>query len=85
MSDIKNIAEYLKSEEKEIRLYHKNGKIALGYFKRSNGYWYENTYDENGNRLTLKNSNGVQRCFNVKELTIEEIQKELGYKVKIVE
>jgi len=127
MSDIKNIADYLKSEEKTIKLYHKNGKLSLWYFKysdgywyeitydengnaitfknsngywyehtydengkeltyrNSNGYWHESTYDENGNDLTYKNSNGYERGFDCKELTIEEIQKELGYKIKIVE
>ena len=122
-----NIAEYLKSEEKEIKLYHKNGKVAVWYYKNSNGYWTERTYDSNGNELTYKNSNGfwserthdsngneltfkdsngywcestydsngneltyknsdgVTRGFDAKELTVEEIQKELGYKIKIVE
>lgn len=80
-----NIAEYLKSEKREIKLYHGNGKVALLYYKNSNGYWNETTYDSNGNELTYKNSNGVTRGFSIKELTIEEIQKELGYKIKIVE
>ena len=122
-----NIAEYLKSQKREIKLYHRNGKVALYYFNNSDGYWNETTYDSNGNELTYKNSdgywnettydsngneltyknsygfweertfdsngnqltykdsNGFTRAFSIKELTIKEIQKELGYKIKIVE
>lgn len=53
-----NIAEYLGSEEKEIKLYHENGELALWYFKNSDGYWIERTYDKNGNKSTFKDLNG---------------------------
>jgi len=53
---MKNIKEYLKSDDKEIRLYHKNGKMSIRYLEVSNGDWMEYTYDDNGNRLTYKNS-----------------------------
>ena len=55
---MKNIKEYLKSEDKEIRLYHKNGKMSITYLEASDGHWIEHTYDNNGNRLTYKNSRG---------------------------
>lgn len=95
-----NIAEYLKSEEKDIKLYHDNGEVALSYCKNSDGFWNwsERTYDKNGNRKTYKNSNGfscehitykdsngVFEDYTVKEMTVEQIEKQLGYKIKIVE
>ena len=44
---------------KTIKYYHKNSDI-VAYKKEvyGNGYWYERTYDENGNPLTFKNSEG---------------------------
>ena len=101
---MKNIKEYLKSEDKEIILYHKNGEVSIRYFESSNGYWRESTYDENGNRLTFKNSrgywgeytygdngneltyknsNGVERGFDIEEMTMEEVCEALGKTIKI--
>jgi len=143
---MKNIAKYLGINDKEVKLYHENGKEAvhyngvdelkteytydkLGYvltyensrggwckhtrdnqgevltYENSNGEWCkytrddqgneltyedsdgfssEHTYDKHGNELTYKDSDGVKRGF-IKELTLDQIQKELGYKIKIVE
>ena len=78
-----NIAEYLKSEKREIELYHKNGELALYCFQNSNGYWYERTYDSNCDQLTYKDSDGVTRDYTVKQMTKEEAEKE--FKIKIVE
>ena len=101
---MKNIKEYLKSEDKEIRLYHKNGKVSLKYLEGLNGYWLESTYDDNGNELTYKNSDGywgestygdngkqltyknsrgVERGFDIEEMTMEEICEALGKTIKI--
>ena len=72
---MKNIKEYLEIEDTEIRLYHKNGYIALWYSERKNGYWYETTYDTNVLPLTGKDSNGswikYTRSEDGKELTYE--------------
>ena len=80
---MKNIKEYLKSEDKEIILYHKNGEIRIKYLEASNGHWWEYTYDDNGNRLTYKNVRGVERGFDIEEMTIEEICEALGKTIKI--
>ena len=58
---MKNIKEYLKSDNKDITLYHKNGEINISYLEVSNGYWWESTYDDNGNELTYKDSDGYWR------------------------
>ena len=101
---MKNIKEYLKSDDKEIRLYHKNGKVSLKYLEFSDGDWLEYTYNDNGNELTYKNSDGycgestygdngkqltyknsrgVERGFDIEEMTIEEICEALGKTIKI--
>jgi len=78
---MKNIKEYLGSEDTEIRLYNKNGEIALWYLERKNGSWYETTYDTNGMTLTHKNSAGhwskYTRAEDGEELTYED---SWGYK-----
>jgi len=124
---MKNIKEYLKSEDKEIVLYHKNGEMRIEYledsdgfwwectyddngnkltykdsssyweehtyndndngneltYKNSSGDWWESTYDNNGNELTYKNSLGVERGFDIEEMTIEQVCKALGKTIKI--
>ena len=42
-------------------------------------------YDEKGNGIYFENSDGIIIDKRVKELTIEEIEKLLGYKIKIKE
>ena len=41
---------------KKIEYYHKNSDV-IAYQKiiYDSGYWFEKTYDENGNELTFKN------------------------------
>ena len=71
---MKNIKEYLGSEDTEITLYHKNGEKALCYSGRKNGYWYESTCDKNGMTLTGKDSDGYwSKC------TRDEDGEELTY------
>ena len=72
---MKNIKEYLKSEDKEIILYHKNGKMSLKYLEFSNGDWMEYTYNDNGNKLTYKNSSDYWD-----EYTYDDNGNELTYK-----
>ena len=79
---VKFIVDYLGIESDEVKLYHKNGGLALWYYKDSDGYWSESTYDENGNELTFKDSDGVTRGFDTKELTIEERLTILENKLK---
>ena len=40
-------------------------------------------YDEKGNEIYYENSDGIIIDERVKELTIEEIENLLGYKIKI--
>ena len=53
------------------------------YYENSNGYWSKREYDENGKEIYYENSNGGIIDNRVKELTIEEIEKLLGHKIKI--
>ncbi|MFA5749589.1 MAG: hypothetical protein WC927_05860 [Bacilli bacterium] len=52
-------------------------------YEDSNSYWEKSEYDEKGNMIYYENSNGKIIDERVKELTIEEIEKLLGYKIKI--
>jgi len=53
------------------------------YFEDSKGNWAKWEYDEKGNEIYYESSNGIIIDKRVKELTIEEIEKLLGYKIKI--
>ena len=53
------------------------------YYGNSNGFWSKREYDENDNVIYFENSSGEIIDDRVKELTIEEIEKLLGYKIKI--
>ena len=53
------------------------------YFETNNGFWSKTEYDEKGNMIYFENSKGGIIDKRVKELTIEEIEKLLGYKIKI--
>ena len=61
---------------KKIEYYHKNSDV-IAYEKTINedGYWEERTYNENGNRLTFKDSNGYWN-----ERTYDENGNLLTYK-----
>ena len=69
--------------------YDKKGDMIC--FESSNGYWAKWENDKKGNMIYYKNSEGIiidERVSmeigrNYKELTIEEIEKLLGYKIKI--
>ena len=73
---MKNIKEYLGIEDKDIKLYHKNGEQALWYAQLESGWWVEYTYDTNGMVLTSEDSNGYwtkyTRTEDGKELTHED-------------
>ncbi len=53
------------------------------YFENIKGCWCKWKFNEKGNPIYLENSNGEIIDERVKELTIEEIEKLLGYKIKI--
>ena len=53
------------------------------YFENSSGNWAKWEYDKKGNRIYSEDSDGEIIDKRVKELTIEEIEKLLGYKIKI--
>ena len=53
------------------------------YFESKYGYWSKWEYDEKGNEIYYENSIGGIIDNRVEELTIEEVEKLLGYKIKI--
>ncbi len=53
------------------------------YFEDSDGYWEESEYDERGNVIYYEDSDGEIIGERVKELTIEQIENLLGYKIKV--
>ena len=65
----------------EKREYDEKGNMI--YFENSDGFWVKSEYDEKGNEIYRENRNGKIIDERVKELTIEEIEKLLGYKIKI--
>ena len=80
--------------EKDYRSYYENSngywckweydeKGNEIYFENSNGDWAKWEYDEKGNEIYFENSKGEIVEKREKELTIEEIEKLLGYKIKI--
>ena len=53
------------------------------YFENSDGCWSKSKHNEKGKAIYYENSKGKIIDERVKELTIEEIEKLLGYKIKI--
>jgi len=60
-----------------------NEKDKRSYYEDSKGYWAKSEYDEKGNVIYFEDKKGEIIDKRVKELTIEEIEKLLGYKIKI--
>jgi len=57
------------------------------YYENSYGEWSKSKYDSNSNVIYYENSDGIirdKRPKQVKEMTVSEISKLLGYEVKIV-
>ena len=61
--------------EENLNLFNDNGIEVYEYFKKSNGFSYEFTYDSNGKVLTFKKSNGYWY-----EYTYDSNGKVLTYK-----
>ena len=64
-----------------FKVYDEKGNVI--YWETNNGYWAKWEYNEKGNEIYFENSKGEIIDNRVKELTIEEIEKLLGYKIKI--
>ena len=56
--------------------YHENGELAYEFYEGSEGFSYESTYDENGNELTYRNSDGLERGFKKEGQTDDQPQEE---------
>jgi hypothetical protein len=66
-----------------LELFDKDGRLLYNFYKDSDGYSAETTYDSNGKELTYKNSDGVTRGFDIPEYTMEELVQKLGnFKIK---
>jgi hypothetical protein len=62
-------------KNENLILFNEQGKIVYKYNTYLSGYWSERTYDDNGNVLTCKDSDGVWY-----ERTYDEKGNELTYK-----
>ena len=65
----------IQSENKDLKLYNKEGVRVYSYRTYSDGFWSEYTYDEKGNELTFKDSDGFWY-----EYTYDEEGNKLTYK-----
>ena len=64
----------------EIRYYAKSLEV---YDEKGNMIYHKRKYNEKGNMIYYENSNGEIIDKRTKELTIEQIENLLGYKIKI--
>lgn len=64
------------NNEEKLDLFNKERKKVYEFYKDSDGFSYERTYDSNGNELTYKNSEGCSseytRDINGNELTYKD-------------
>ena len=76
---------YENSNEYWYRYEH-NSEGRVTYYEDSNGYWYRYDHDSEGNETYYENSYGVTGGVSreVVEMTMEEVEKLAGKKVKIV-
>ena len=58
-----------------LELFNKDGRLLYNFYKGSDAYSYERTYDSNGNVLTFKDSTGYSS-----EYTYDSDGRELTYK-----
>jgi YD repeat-containing protein len=61
-----------------LELFNKDGILLYNFYKGSDAYSYERTYDSNGNVLTFKDSTGYSS-----EYTYDSDGRELTYKNSI--
>ena len=81
--DVKGNVIYLEDSNGYWSKSEYNEKDYQIYFEESNGSWSKWEYDEKGYVIYHENRNDKIIDRRVKELTIEEIEKLLGYKIKI--
>ena len=71
-----NLEKNILGKTEDLELFNKKGKKVYEFYKNSNGFSYECTYDSNGKELTFKNSNGYSseytRDSNGNELTFKD-------------
>ena len=53
----------IQGKEEDLKLFDEKGNLVYEFFKISDGFWTEITYDSNGNELTYIDSNGETRGF----------------------
>ena len=61
--------------------YDERGNLI--YFENSDGVWSKCEYDERDNLIYYEDSDGYVVDNRVKELTVDDIERLLGYKIKI--
>ena len=82
-------------DERDNQIYYENSDGGWGkseyderdnqtYYEDNYGYWSKSEYDERGNLIYFEDSDGEFLDNRVKELTVEEIERLLGYKIKII-
>ena len=81
--DEKNNEIYFENNNGYWSKWEYDEKDNMMYLEDSNGCWSKREYDEKGKRIYYENSGGIIIDKRVKELTIEEIEKLLGYRIKI--
>lgn len=62
-----------------------NEKNKQTYHENNSGYWAKREFDESGNLIYFEDSEGDVFDKRVRELTIEEIENLLGFRIKIKE
>ena len=70
-------------KKENLQLYNDKGDLVYKFYESYNGRWIESTFDDKGNELTFKDSDGVKRGFDIPEYTMEELVAKLGnFKIK---
>jgi len=75
----------VKFEDNWLQVYDEKGNQT--YYENRYGHWAKREYDDNGNQIYYEDSYEVvidRRPKPIKELTVNEISKLLGYEVKII-
>ena len=67
-----------------VEVFDENGNQK--YCENSTGFWSRREFDENGKERYFENSHGVIKGnrLKLKELSVAEVSKLLGYEVKII-
>lgn len=81
--DKKGNAIYYENSDGHWAKWEYDKKDNRTYYENSDGYWEKSKYDKKGNEIYHENSDGEIFDERVKELTIKQIEKLLGYKIKV--